>query len=107
MSTQIRTWIHDRSSGYDGFRCADCGVWIYANEAKRCNCDRKDSYNEPKYNKGMTKHELLSKLFDTGATNNKVRIGVVVNGSYVEVDIEDVEVDNDVIVIHGAATEPQ
>ena len=55
----------------------------------------------------MTKHELLSKLFDTGAANNKIRIGIVVNGSYIEVDIEDVEVEDGTIVIHGAAAEPQ
>ena len=62
---------------------------------------------ELSYNRGMTKHELLSKLFDTGAANNKVRIGIVVNSSYIEVDIEDVEVEDGTIVIHGAATEPQ
>lgn len=46
-------WYYERSSGYDGFRCSCCGVWIYASKQLKCNCDRKNVCNEPKYNMCM------------------------------------------------------
>ena len=33
-------WVFERSSGYAGFRCTRCSTWRYANDAKRCNCDK-------------------------------------------------------------------
>jgi hypothetical protein len=32
-------WFHERSSGYAGFRCKKCGVWVYADQKKQCYCD--------------------------------------------------------------------
>lgn len=31
-------WQFERSSGYAGFRCSNCGVWIYMNEKPECDC---------------------------------------------------------------------
>lgn len=48
----MQHFVYERSSGYDGFRCHNCGVWLYADEVRKglpCNCPK----NEPKYNKSM------------------------------------------------------
>lgn len=31
-------WNFERSSGYAGFRCSQCGTWVYHNEKKVCKC---------------------------------------------------------------------
>ena len=33
-------WKFERSSGYAGYRCQVCYVWIYNNQEKICNCDK-------------------------------------------------------------------
>lgn len=35
-------WVSEVSSGYDGYRCTKCETWIYANQVKICDCDRKE-----------------------------------------------------------------
>ena len=32
-------WEFERSSGFAGYRCQVCHVWIYNDQEKRCNCD--------------------------------------------------------------------
>ena len=34
-------WVFERSSGYAGWRCAKCGVWIYDKQPCICDCDKK------------------------------------------------------------------
>jgi hypothetical protein len=33
-------WRFERGSGYAGYRCQRCGVWVYANQPKICDCDK-------------------------------------------------------------------
>jgi len=32
-------WVFQRSSGFAGYRCRKCAVWVYADNIKVCNCD--------------------------------------------------------------------
>ena len=36
-----KRWIPERGSGHDGFRCRDCGEWVYKEDLKECECDSK------------------------------------------------------------------
>jgi len=29
----------ERSSGLDGYRCRDCGIWVHASSPRKCICD--------------------------------------------------------------------
>ena len=31
-------WKFERSSGYAGYRCKNCGHWVYADGERKCNC---------------------------------------------------------------------
>ena len=32
-------WEWEISSGYGGYRCSNCGTWVYEREPRRCKCD--------------------------------------------------------------------
>lgn len=32
-------WVFERSSGYAGWRCAQCFAWVREGDAKECSCD--------------------------------------------------------------------
>lgn len=38
--SKFDNWVFERSSGYAGWRCVNCGTWIYFNNPKKCACDK-------------------------------------------------------------------
>ena len=38
-----KNWVFERSSGYAGYRCSKCGTWVYEDELRKCECDKKRS----------------------------------------------------------------
>lgn len=38
----MSNWFFERSSGYAGYRCDKCAIWIYADQIQVCNCNRKE-----------------------------------------------------------------
>lgn len=34
----MSNWVFERSSGYAGFRCQKCAVWVYEDQEKKCDC---------------------------------------------------------------------
>ena len=48
----MSNWHRENSSGYDGYRCLDCGTWIYMGGLLVCKCWRmektmtKEQYEE-------------------------------------------------------------
>ena len=40
-------WVFEEENGMAGYRCLDCGEWIYASQKVACDCDQtKEKFSE-------------------------------------------------------------
>ena len=48
MSTECKSryanWEFEYSSGYPGYRCKNCGTWVYEVDTRICECNLTDQY---------------------------------------------------------------
>lgn len=45
MSEEIdKRWVPEVSSGFEGYRCFDCGTWVYENAELVCSCDEESGW---------------------------------------------------------------
>lgn len=50
-------WIFERSSGYDGYHCQNCDIWIYQHDAAICDCTLEESLQQRPENDHLTTRE--------------------------------------------------
>ena len=45
MSKEIpKRWVPEISSGFEGYRCFECGTWVYENAELTCSCDEESGW---------------------------------------------------------------